>query len=173
MARHLDWERANKSELKPYDPRPGEEISEHSAREDQEFLAKRATLRKKRTKYVRSSPKERATKRLIEMPETVQERRLKTVLAAVSGGKALFELKASDDASHRLFQRSDVRIRVRIDLSMRRELIAVSPGDPQSFDWVSVSVAPGVLKDRSADFLAARLRDLISKQNVLQRARNA
>jgi DNA-binding MarR family transcriptional regulator len=166
----IDWRRAKHPK---HDETPLVEISIREALEDQEFLAKCAVLNKKRRKYVRSTPKERALRKLMEMPETVQERRLRTVLAALSDGKSMFQFTAAEDASHRLFERKDVKLRLKIDPSMRRELIAASPGDPRSFDWVRVSVAPGVLEDRSADFLAARLRDLISKQSLLQRARNA
>jgi len=173
MARHLDWERANKRELKPYDPRPGQEISGHFAREDQEFLAKRAATKKKRTKYVRSSPQARAAKQLLEMPETTQERRLRTILAALSQGKSLFKLKTSDDASHRLFERRDVRLRIRIDPEMRGELISFSPGEPHAFDWVTVSIAPRVLEDRFAGLLAGHLGEVIARQNQLQRLQNA
>src|SRR6185437_8972790 len=127
-----------------------------------EFLAKCAARRKKRTKYVRSSPRERAVRRLMEAPETVQERRLRTLLAALPHGKSLFELQPADDASHRLFERRDVKLRVKVDPGMRRQLIAISPGEPFSFDWVTVSVAPGALEDRHGGFLAARLCDLVS-----------
>jgi len=164
----IDWRRAKHPK---YDETPILEISAQEALEDQEFLAKRAASDKKRRKYVRSNPKERALRKLMEIPETVQERRLRTVLAALSAGKSMFELTPADDASYRLFQRKDAKLRVRIDPTMRRELIVVSPGNPHSFDWISVSIAPGLLEDRNADFLAARLRDLISTQNILQRAK--
>jgi hypothetical protein len=172
MTRQLDWERANKGSLPPYDPRPGEEISEALAKEDREFLAKRTTLRKKRTKYVRTSSTERAVRKLMEVPESIQERRLRTVLATLSHGKSLFELQPAGDASCRLFERKDVRLRIKVDGQMRRQLIAISPGEPASFDWVTVSVAPGALDDRNGGFLAARLKELISKQNQLRQARN-
>ena len=171
MSRHLDWERANKRRLPPYDPRPGQEISERSAREDQEDLAKRASLRKKRTKYVRSSPRERRVRELMQVAESVQERRLRAVLASLSHGKCLFELKPSEDLSHRVFERKDVRLRVRIDPQMPRELIAFSPGNPAAFDWLTVSVAPAAIEQ--ADFLAARLRDVIASQSQLRQPRHA
>jgi hypothetical protein len=169
----LDWESANKRGLPPHDPQPGEEISEISAKEDQEFLAKRAAARKKRTKYVRSSPRERAIRERVESPETVQERRLRTILAALSHGKSLFEARASDDLTGRLFQRNDVKLRVRIDPAMRRQLIAFSPGEPQAFEWVTVSIAPGALEDRYAGFVVGRLNDVIASQNQLRRLSNA
>ena len=172
MTRRLNWERANKGSLPPYDPRPGEEICEALAKEDQEFLAKRATLREKRTKYVRTSPRERAVRKLMEAPESIQERRLRTVLATLSHGKSLFELQPAGDASYRLFERKDVRLRVKVDAQMRRQLITISPGEPESFDWVTVTVAPGALEDRIGGFLATRLKELISKQNQLRQARN-
>jgi len=173
MTRRLDWESANKRSLPPYDPRPGQEISETSAREDQEFLAEDAASKKKRTKYVRSSARERAIGKLMEAPESRQERRLKTVLAVLSYGKSLFELRPADDASHRLFQRKDVKLRVKIDPTMRRQLIALSPGEPESFDWITVNVAAGALEDPYADCLAGQLRELILKQQSLRQRLNA
>lgn len=137
------------------------------------MLARRLAIRKKRTKYVRSTPKDRALAKLMDTPETVQERRLRTVLASLTPGKSLFQLMASDDSSHRLFQRNDVRLRVKIDPTMRQHMIALSPGEPLSFDWITVSVAPGALEDRYADSLAGQLRELISKQHNLQQPRNA
>jgi hypothetical protein len=172
MARHLDWDRANKRELKTYNPRPGEEISTTAAKEDQEVLVRSAARRKKRTKYVRSTPQERSLRKLMEAPESVQERRLRTVLASLTGGKSHFQLTASDDGSQRLFQRTDVKLKVRIDPEIRRQLVVLSPGEPTSFGWITVSLAPGALEDRFADSLAAQLRELVSKQHKFQQRRN-
>jgi hypothetical protein len=166
----IDWRRAKHPK---YDESPLHEISESLAREDQEFLEQRAAIRKKQTKFVRSTPKDRTLQKLMEKPETVQERRLRTVLAALSSSKSLFQLTPSEDASCRLLQRKDVKLRIKIDAAIKRELIVVSPGEPHSFDWVTVCVAPGVLEDRHAAFLAARLGELISKQRDLRQARNA
>ena len=56
---------------------------------------------------------------------------------------------------------------------MRRQLIAFSPGEPQAFEWVTVSIAPGALEDRYAGFVVGRLNDVIASQNQLRRLSNA
>lgn len=165
----IDWRRAKHPRFVEI---PLEEISHREAVEDQDTLKGRTAAAKKRRKYVRSTPQERVLDRLMEKPETAQERRLKTVLASLSRGKNLFQLTASTDASCRLFERRDVKLRVKIDPSMRGQLIALSPGEPVSFEWITAIVAPGALEDQYASFLAARLRELISKQNQLQQAKH-